>query len=48
MISPPRLASYYDAIIDGKRISDIAWYYPEPKDKASHIKGYVAFYKVTL
>lgn len=24
----------------------LARYYPEPKDKVSHIKNYVAFYKV--
>jgi uncharacterized protein (DUF427 family) len=34
--------------VNGKFISDIAWYYPEPKVKAHNIKNYVAFYKVTL
>jgi len=38
-------AAYYDATIEGKPIPDIAWYYPEPKEKANHIKNYVAFYK---
>ncbi|KAJ8473263.1 hypothetical protein ONZ45_g16361 [Pleurotus djamor] len=38
-------ASYYNASIDGATIKDVAWYYPEPKDKAKQIKGYVAFYK---
>lgn len=47
-IFPPRDASYYNADVKGKTITDIAWYYPEPKEKASNIKGYVAFYKVTL
>ncbi|KAI0770527.1 DUF427-domain-containing protein [Fomes fomentarius] len=40
------VASYYDATINGKtEVSDVAWYYPDTKDKANHIKGYVAFYK---
>ncbi|KAI0320165.1 hypothetical protein OF83DRAFT_1106481 [Amylostereum chailletii] len=39
-------AAYYDASVDGKDISDIAWYYPSPSSKASHIKDHVAFYKV--
>lgn len=38
-------AAYYDAMVDDKTISDIAWYYPNPKDAASNIKDYVAFYK---
>ncbi|KAF9643385.1 DUF427-domain-containing protein [Thelephora ganbajun] len=38
-------AAYYDATVDGESIQDIAWYYPEPKEKAKHIKNYVAFYK---
>jgi len=45
---PLRTAAYYDATIDGSSIRDIAWYYPEPKEKAKNIRGYVAFYKVTL
>ncbi|CAE6450416.1 unnamed protein product [Rhizoctonia solani] len=39
------VASYYDVEVDGKVISDAAWYYPETKDKANNIKNYVAFYK---
>ncbi|KAJ1303146.1 hypothetical protein OPQ81_011347 [Rhizoctonia solani] len=39
------VASYYDAEVEGKTISDVAWYYPEPKEKAANIKNYVAFYK---
>jgi uncharacterized protein (DUF427 family) len=38
-------ASYYDVVIDGQVNQDAAWSYPEPKPKASHIKGYVAFWK---
>lgn len=38
------VASYLNLVVDGKEVSDVAWYYPEPKSGASHIKGYVAFY----
>jgi len=38
-------ASYYNYADGDKTIHDIAWYYPQPKDAASNIKGYVAFYK---
>ncbi|KAG7442992.1 DUF427-domain-containing protein [Guyanagaster necrorhizus] len=38
-------ASYYNASVDGKEVSDIAWYYPHPSEKAKSIAGYVAFYK---
>ncbi|KAH7102558.1 DUF427-domain-containing protein [Auriculariales sp. MPI-PUGE-AT-0066] len=38
-------AAYYNANVDGSKVSDVAWYYPTPKDAASNIKGYVAFYK---
>lgn len=38
-------ASYYDVLVDGVSEPDGAWYYPEPKEAAGHIKGYVAFWK---
>ena len=38
-------ASYYDVVVDGKVNGDAAWYYPEPKDAARNIRGYVAFWK---
>ena len=37
-------ASYYDVVVDGKTNKDAAWYYPETKDAAKHVKGYVAFW----
>jgi len=37
-------ASYYDIVVDGETFSGQAWYYPEPKDAASNIRDYVAFY----
>jgi len=36
---------YYDGDINGETVSDIAWYYPNPKPAASNIKGYLAFDK---
>lgn len=38
-------ASYYDVVVDGETNNDAAWYYPEPKDAAKNITGYVAFWK---
>ena len=38
-------ASYYDVVVDGKTNKDAAWYYPETKEAAKHVKGYVAFWK---
>ena len=38
-------ASYYSIVVDDKINKDAAWYYPAPKDAASHIKDYVAFWK---
>lgn len=39
------IASYFDLVVDGKVNENAAWYYPEPKDAARNIKGYVAFWK---
>jgi len=39
------IASYYTLNVDGKENKDAAWYYPETKDAAKHIKGKVAFWK---
>ncbi len=38
-------ASYYTIEVDGQQNKDAAWYYPEPKEKAKQIKGYVAFWR---
>ena len=38
-------ASYYNVETDGKVNENAAWYYPEPKKAANHIKGYLAFWK---
>ncbi|KAI1845758.1 hypothetical protein JX265_000063 [Neoarthrinium moseri] len=38
-------ASYYTLKVGDKELENAAWYYPETKEKANNIKGYVAFYK---
>lgn len=38
-------ASYYNIIVNGNKNPDAAWFYPEPKETAIQIKGYVAFWK---
>jgi uncharacterized protein (DUF427 family) len=38
-------ASYFDVVVDGQVNKDAAWYYPEPKDAAKNISGYVAFWR---
>ena len=38
------LASYYDVVAGGQVNKDAAWFYPEPKDAAKNISGYVAFW----
>jgi uncharacterized protein (DUF427 family) len=38
-------ASYYTIAVDGQENKDAAWYYPDPKEKAQNIKGYIAFWK---
>ena len=39
------VASYYDVVVNGETNRDAAWYYPEPKEAARNIKGYVAFWR---
>ncbi len=38
-------AHYYSLVVDGKTNADAAWYYPEPKEAASNIEDYLAFWK---
>jgi uncharacterized protein (DUF427 family) len=38
-------ASYYNIEVNGEVNKDAAWYYPEAKEKAKNIEGYVAFWK---
>jgi uncharacterized protein (DUF427 family) len=39
------LASYYTLEVNGQKNANAAWYYPQPKDAAKQIAGYVAFWK---
>ncbi|KAG7674451.1 hypothetical protein Ndes2526B_g05180 [Nannochloris sp. 'desiccata'] len=39
------VASYYSVVVNGKENKDAAWYYPDCKEKAKNIEGYVAFWK---
>jgi uncharacterized protein (DUF427 family) len=38
-------AHYYDVVVNGEINENAAWSYPQPKEKAAHITGYVAFWK---
>lgn len=38
-------ASYYHVEVDGERLADAAWYYPEPKPEAENIRDRIAFWK---
>ena len=38
-------AHYYDVIVDGVESKKAAWSYPDPKEAAKEILGYVAFWK---
>lgn len=38
-------ASYYNVVVGGEVNKDAAWFYPETKEAADNIKGYVAFWK---
>ena len=36
-------SSYYTINVNGKTLENAAWYYPQPLEKATHIKDHVAF-----
>ena len=38
-------ASYYNVVAGGEVNKDAAWFYPDTKEAANNIKGYVAFWK---
>jgi uncharacterized protein (DUF427 family) len=38
------LASYYTVTVNGTKVDNAAWYYPEPKPAAENIRNHVAFY----
>lgn len=37
-------ARYYDLVVDGAVNRNAAWYYPDAKDAAKNIQGFVAFW----
>ena len=37
-------ASYYDAVIDGKVVKDVAWWYRNPTPECTYITGLLCFY----
>jgi uncharacterized protein (DUF427 family) len=37
-------AAYFDVVVDGKVNSAAAWTYPDPKEKAAHIRDHLAFW----
>jgi uncharacterized protein (DUF427 family) len=38
------IASYYNVVVNDIVNVDAAWYYPEPYEKAAHIRDHVAFW----
>ena len=38
-------AKYKSIVVNGETNQDAAWYYPSPKEKATEITGYYAFWK---
>ncbi len=38
-------AHYYDVVVEGTRNAAAAWFYPETKEAANNIRGYVAFWQ---
>ena len=38
-------AHYYDVVVNGDRNAAAAWFYPETKEAANNIRGYVAFWQ---
>ena len=39
------VASYYHLNLNGEKLSDMVWYYPEPSPEANSIKDMIAFYQ---
>jgi uncharacterized protein (DUF427 family) len=38
-------ASYYSLVVNGAQNPNAAWYYPDPKPEAEHVRGRIAFWK---
>jgi uncharacterized protein (DUF427 family) len=39
------VAHYYHVVVNGEKLQNAAWYYPQPNPEASNIKDCVAFWK---
>ena len=39
------VASYYDVVVGSEVNRDAAWYYPDTKEAANDIRGYIAFWR---
>jgi uncharacterized protein (DUF427 family) len=37
-------ASYYDLVVAGREVKEVAWYYPEPNARFEAIRDHLAFY----
>jgi hypothetical protein len=37
-------ASYYNAVVDGKEVKDVVWYYENPTQESIGVKGLYCFY----
>jgi uncharacterized protein (DUF427 family) len=42
---PKGVASYYDVVVGDAVNREAAWFYPAPKDAATHVRDHVAFWK---
>lgn len=38
-------ARYFDVVVEGNRLAQAAWTYPDPSPAADHIRGHVAFWR---
>lgn len=38
-------AQYFDVVVGDQVNKDAAWFYPDPKEAAAQIRGYVAFWR---
>ena len=41
-------ATYWDAVVDGRRVPAVGWSYEEPTPRFEHLRGAVAFYPSRL
>ncbi|MES2934627.1 MAG: DUF427 domain-containing protein [Pseudomonadota bacterium] len=39
------IASYYDVVVPGAINANAAWFYPQPKEAAKDVAGFIAFWR---